>query len=528
MGSCPPINIFPLNQINWKQCLLFLLWFSVLLEFVLLSAITNRMRGGNHPSYWFNFEETHCQSLKCRNSWGILLHEGCPRWICGIGYGIIILIFINSKHNNKNILWIFITLSIFCIIVMIIGARSDVNNSVTWIAFALEIFAVFITLLTINFKDIKNTINIKNIFNSIFLKLFLMFFALVLISLSLYVGWGCYFTIGRNPNAYYSRWGVFDLIVGRDEKYFNFNNRWLHDICAMCLRGMLQTLPIGLVLYFLSYFTSKNKNNGYKNWEFSLSGIVMGFLYNWSWNIYSTSDNWTGNGTPIAEGLWGAWPCFILIVSLWTYEYDSDLSKYFCCCLNRNNNEDLNVIKNIEIRYYDIMFHLLIWFLLIIFIISCFFYGYGAPRKDSVDFRNWAQSQLGLCISTVASIIIYIWFICYYFIQKSKLNKCQQLIRDNAYLRVNDNDFKNNKIDFKNVECEQQRQENNDENVQRYENNYLREFVLDIFIIKNGSKAWCFIMSLLRLVIITFWVVWFAIFFCVLHYYDRTYVPAPK
>ena len=51
---------------------------------------------------------------------------------------------------------------------------------------------------------------------------------------------------------------------------------------------MIQTFPVGLILFILSQTGhASSHNNGFKNWEFMLSGIFMGFVYHFGTKINS-------------------------------------------------------------------------------------------------------------------------------------------------------------------------------------------------------------------------------------------------
>jgi hypothetical protein len=46
---------------------------------------------------------------------------------------------------------------------------------------------------------------------------------------------------------------VFDWIVGKDCKNWNFDRRWAREIVGMSLRGLLQTFPAGYLMFWLGY-----------------------------------------------------------------------------------------------------------------------------------------------------------------------------------------------------------------------------------------------------------------------------------
>lgn len=114
-------------------------------------------------------------------------------------------------------------------------------------------------------------------------------------TLSLFVGWGTYMAIGRNPMAYTSRAGVFDWLIGAPAQDWDYTRRWVRDMTGMSLRGCLQTTVPGFVLYLYGY------GSLYAFW-----GIAMGTIYELGWDIPfnpSSLPNFV-QGTPLAEFLW--------------------------------------------------------------------------------------------------------------------------------------------------------------------------------------------------------------------------------
>ena len=489
---------------NWKAFLVslswHLLWLGILFGCCTLGTISNRMRGGDHPTNWFKWEDQNCIGNKCRNSYGILLHNFEPRWICGIGYGSLLLLFINIWQSLSSNIWkIDILLRLFFAIISPLLLIISLYHEWCWYL----VIITFIIWIILSFI-------FKQYLNSFMLRILLFILSTCLISLSLYVGWGAYMAIGRDVTNYKSRWGVFDFIIGRNQPNFTYFQRWSHDLCAMSLRGMLQTLPIGLLLYFLSYFDqNKNKyNNGFKNWEFALSGIGMGFVYDFGWRLTSNRLNWS-QGTELGEATWGCYTYFVLIISVWTYHYDTNIKKYLCCCFKQkyDDNDNHDDYKWMELKYYDLIFHLIVWFILIIDIISCFFY--GTPKRNTEDFRNWAQSEMGLVVSTISSIIIYFWFVIYYVIQRKKHKQnVGRLNEQRGTLMIND--MVNN---------------NDNDGSKEYDNKHFDVLILkETMCITDKYKLWCYIMYLIRILIIFFWICWFCIFIIVLSNYDSTYL----
>ena len=69
-----------------------------------------------------------------------------------------------------------------------------------------------------------------------------------MVYLGFFVGWGVYYSIGRNEDDYTSRPGVFDYLIGKECEGWPFSRRWLLEYTGMSLRGLVQTVPVGYVL----------------------------------------------------------------------------------------------------------------------------------------------------------------------------------------------------------------------------------------------------------------------------------------
>jgi hypothetical protein len=134
----------------------------------------------------------------------------------------------------------------------------------------------------------------------------LLGFGIALFTLaSLMVGWGTYFSIGRNENAYQSRIGIFDWLIGHqcegetraprdggkrrkqslNSSYrfgigFDFSRRWTFDMAGLNLRGFVHTVASGLLLFFHGYGA-----------EYMLSGCSMGVVYEIAFLIPSDVTN---------------------------------------------------------------------------------------------------------------------------------------------------------------------------------------------------------------------------------------------
>ena len=56
-----------------------------------------------------------------------------------------------------------------------------------------------------------------------------------------------------NENAYLSRSGFVDWLVGRQEAHWDWTRRWIHDYGAMGIRGLAWTMPAGHIMYHAGY-----------------------------------------------------------------------------------------------------------------------------------------------------------------------------------------------------------------------------------------------------------------------------------
>jgi hypothetical protein len=133
-------------------------------------------------------------------------------------------------------------------------------------------------------------------------------FIFLLISLSsgfgIYVGWQNYFTIGRDVDSS-SPSGAFDWLIGRAQPDWIQSRKFLHDLCGMTLRGLVQTAPSGLFLFM----------NGF-HWTYLGSGLFMGLVYNLGFSITFDSVNFSAPGAPMAEFLWGSFTVLALVLPI--------------------------------------------------------------------------------------------------------------------------------------------------------------------------------------------------------------------
>lgn len=71
--------------------------------------------------------------------------------------------------------------------------------------------------------------------------------------LSLYVGWGAYFSMGRGDVGSEPRAGLFDAVLGSVQPQWSFWQRWTRDMAGMGLRGLVHTAVPGTLFYFYGY-----------------------------------------------------------------------------------------------------------------------------------------------------------------------------------------------------------------------------------------------------------------------------------
>jgi hypothetical protein len=98
---------------------------------------------------------------------------------------------------------------------------------------------------------------------------------------SLFVGWGPYFTLNHGGvlgggalvrcevvtvmgPGISTRVGVFDWLVGEDSASFTSTERWVRGFVGMSLRGLVWTMPPGLLLFCYSM-----------GWQYMMSGVAM-------------------------------------------------------------------------------------------------------------------------------------------------------------------------------------------------------------------------------------------------------------
>lgn len=172
--------------------------------------------------------------------------------------------------------------------------------------------------------------------------------------MSLYTGWGSYFSLGNETSGSQARAGVFDWLVGppliaTDD---NHRQRWLRDAAGMALRGLQQTAVPGflIAMYSASLRGSAvaSSASSAHAWvkaaaaAYALSGAAMALIY--LLGQLPSSDGstaWLGPfqpGIPLSELLWGAWSWMTLaaVFSAFavaaTFAADGEATAGAACC----------------------------------------------------------------------------------------------------------------------------------------------------------------------------------------------------
>lgn len=162
---------------------------------------------------------------------------------------------------------------------------------------------------------------------------------------SLFVGWVTYMSIGRDDTRL--RVGMFDFFIGYYDKnhsisqqhslllsstpttssflsnsnnnkndnnnsysdvlVWSFMRLWFRDFSGMSLRGLVWTVPTGLLLLLA--------DDSFEGWEYLLSGGCMGLIYEISWDIPIDAQIFS-RGTELGEFITGFFLTFVLITSI--------------------------------------------------------------------------------------------------------------------------------------------------------------------------------------------------------------------
>ncbi|EGD75118.1 hypothetical protein PTSG_06773 [Salpingoeca rosetta] len=203
---------------------------------------------------------------------------------------------------------------------------------------------------------------------------------------SIFVGWGCYFSIGWSDTGYNSRSGFLDWLIGRELEGWDFSRRFIRDYAGMGMRGLMWTLPAGYVMHHEGY-----------GWQFSLSGAVMPAIYAFGFRDHPiwTADGWQpltcsdppfsqdwafSTGTPMSEFLFGTWFWMCLLVAL----------------LRRSPSR-----SQVRRHRSSLLYEVLCWVVCIIFFVSSCWY--ASVKQD--DKSNWGQTLVGCALSTLVLLI---------------------------------------------------------------------------------------------------------------------------
>lgn len=210
---------------------------------------------------------------------------------------------------------------------------------------------------------------------------------------SLFVGWGSYFSIGRSESG---RAGVFDFLLGHPnytavtldgpEFEWSFAHRWFRDYSGMAWRGLVWTVPSGtLLLVALGSFSG---------WEYMLSGVAMGLVYELAHDIPIKLDNFS-QGTPLGEFLWGAWMTGAMVCNI--------LGHYRGSLSSRHSNDMAGKDKQLINRTFTIIIVLICF---VLFLISAITYSFVEQK----DMRNKYQTLIGIMVSTIWLFVMMVLY----------------------------------------------------------------------------------------------------------------------
>lgn len=204
------------------------------------------------------------------------------------------------------------------------------------------------------------------------------------------VGWGCYFAVGENPDAYKSRVGAYDWLIGHADEGWHHWRLWSRDIVGMSLRGLTWTAPTGLLLLLYGY-----------GWVPFLNGIMMGPVY-WVCQAVPITNPDFASGTPLAEFVWGCWIFLSFIVPM--------LSLHRARSLEKSTVSEMHTPLAFTPRV-SAVFHAGLAVLDTIFILSAVSYYLVERADEALDdpstLRNRQQTLIGLVVSTVTVLLLH-------------------------------------------------------------------------------------------------------------------------
>lgn len=215
----------------------------------------------------------------------------------------------------------------------------------------------------------------------------------------LFVGWGAYFSMGRNPDEAAAREGVFDWLLGRAQAGDEFQTRFHRDAAGMALRGYIATLPSGLLLKWMGY-----------GWLPAMSGALMSLAYEGGFALGlpfiadSSGETVARDGTSWGELLWGFIVWQTLLVAVWSNGRGGEMRAGALCatapwghpgcfgCARWRLHRAARVAINVFIGLVEA-----------VLVFSCIVYA-GSPTSDE---RNKQQTLMGLYISSCASLVFH-------------------------------------------------------------------------------------------------------------------------
>lgn len=197
-----------------------------------------------------------------------------------------------------------------------------------------------------------------------------------------------------------SREGIFDWMLARQLKDWNFTRRFVREYSGMSLRGLVWTLPQGYALQQFGF-----------GWQYSLSGSLMGAVYYAGAESKFEPNNTDFFDSTIAhsEFYWGTFMWFVLIITClsqlvyrtrrWVY-HRSPSSVH-------NPYTRWEILKHVSLNYrwMRVCYEALVVLLWTVFTISIIFYSVTVQT----DASNKGMTFAGLFLSVVALTFFLAW-----------------------------------------------------------------------------------------------------------------------